>query len=135
MDYKKISTETTEHLHAAYKSLKNSPLEPRIRALVELRASQLNNCAYCCDVHSKVARKEKVSQNELDQLMAWKSSSLFSQKERLALQWCEEVTLAKEAGALREKLEAHFSERELVDLTLSIALMNTFNRLRVYLAD
>lgn len=134
MDYQKISEKTVKYIYSAYASLSDSPLEPQLRALVELRTSQINGCAYCCATHSKDARKVGLEQKKLDQLPAWKESSIFDSKEKLALTWCETVTLQKpDQLKLRQQLLEAFSEREVVDLTLAISIMNALNRMAVNL--
>lgn len=133
MDYKKISKTTVENIYAAHSSLNDSPLDRKIRVLVELRVSQINGCAFCCQIHSKEAREAGVSQLQLDQLAGWKSSSAFTEKQTLALSWCEAVTLLQDQNALKSKLLEVFTEREIVDLTIAISLMNTLNRLSNYL--
>lgn len=135
MKYDEISKETVDHIYAAYHSLVDSPLDAKIRAIVELRVSQLNGCAYCCALHCKDARETGVSQLQLDQVAGWCSSSAFTKKQMLALSWCEAVTLLKDTGSLRNQLLEHFSEREVVDLTISISLMNALNRLSTFLKD
>ncbi len=130
MDYEKISEKTIKHIYAAYASLSESPLNPQIRALVELRTSQINGCAYCCSMHCKDARKAGVSQQQLDELSAWQTSSCFDLKGKLALSWCEAVTFAKlNQDKIRNQLTEHFNEREIVDLTTAISLMNALNRI------
>jgi AhpD family alkylhydroperoxidase len=136
MDYAQISKETISHLYKSYNSLKQSPLDAEIRVLVELRTSQINGCAYCCQLHTAEARKENISQDKLDVLPAWRSSSLFSAKERIALQWVEEITrLNACAHKTKAKLLESFSEREVVDLTACVSIMNALNRMAISLRD
>lgn len=134
MDYQKISEKTVKYIYSAYASLTESSLDPQLRALVELRTSQINGCIYCCTVHTKDALKAGVDQEKLDALTAWRESSFFDLKEKLALTWCESVTLLKSDNSkLRQQLAEHFNEREIVDLTLTISLMNALNRMAINL--
>lgn len=109
-------------------------IDDRLKALVELRVSQINGCAYCINLHSNEARKAGESQQRLDCLSVWKESLLFSDSEMAALTWAESVTnISKETG-IEEKLIMileHFSEVEVVDLTLIISLMNCMNRMAI----
>ena len=134
MDYQKISEKTVKLIYSAHASLSESPLSSEIRFLVELRTSQINGCAYCCNVHSKEARKAGIEQNKLDELPAWQESQLFDNKEKVALIWCEAVTTnAHDSKIIKNQLTELFSDREIVDLTLAISLMNTLNRMAVNL--
>ena len=112
----------------------NSTIEPTLRLLVELRVSQINGCAYCCDLHSEEARKIGESQQRLDLVAAWKHAPFFTDRERAAFEWAEQITLLAQSGIpddLYEQTLQYFSEQELVDLTIIISTMNTWNRLAV----
>ena len=78
MNYQAISKDTVGYIYSAYRSLSNSPLDQQIRALVELRASQINGCSYCCKVHTHDALKAGVQQDQLDSLSEWKDCDLFN---------------------------------------------------------
>jgi len=93
MKYADISKETIQHLYDSHSSLKDSPLDPVIKALVELRVSQINGCSHCCYVHAKEARELEIPERKLDLLPAWDDSHAFTEQEALALQWAEEMTL------------------------------------------
>lgn len=109
-------------------------IDARLRALVELRVSQINGCAYCVDLHIDEARKAGETQQRLDCLPVWKETLFFDPAERTALGWAETVTLIAGRGAPQpdyEALLAYFSESQIVDLTLIIAQMNAWNRLAI----
>ena len=113
-------------------------IEKRLRALVEVRASQINGCAFCVDMHTTEARQSGVDQQLLDCLTVWRESQLFSEREMAALDWAESVTNISTEKDIEGKLKAllnHFSEAEVVDLTLIISLMNSLNRLAIGLGD
>jgi AhpD family alkylhydroperoxidase len=102
--------------------------------LIEIRASQINGCAHCLDMHSRNAREAGESEERLYALAAWQESPLFSPRERAALAWTEAVTLVAETRVPDEVYATalqHFSEQELVDLTIAVVAINGWNRLAV----
>lgn len=109
-------------------------IEPRLRALVELRVSQINGCVYCIDMHSREARHTGETQQRLDCLPAWHEAAFFSERERAALEWAETVT---EVGRTRvpddvfARARGQFGEKELVDLTVIVGMMNAWNRIAI----
>lgn len=134
MNYPEISPEVYSLLSKAYLSLNNSPLSPTIRALVVLRVSLMNECEYCIRLHTKEANELGIPKEKIEALSSWKNKNIFSEKEKLALEWSESVTrLDKDLSTKRKELIPHFSEREIVDLTFCISLMNAFNRLSISL--
>lgn len=109
-------------------------IDEKLRAIIELRVSQINGCAYCVDLHTTQARAAGETQQRLDCLMVWKEGRFFDDREKAAFAWAEAITLVTENGApkpLFDALSAHFSENEIVDLTLIIAQMNAWNRLAI----
>ncbi|MDZ5761812.1 Carboxymuconolactone decarboxylase family protein [Candidatus Cyrtobacter comes] len=136
MDYTKISKDTISHLYAGYKSLHESPLAADLKALIELRVSQINGCAYCCHLHTNEAVKLGINKDKIDTLSRFASSNLFSDAEKEALKWAESLTkLDGNKKVLHTELSKYFSEREIVDITICISLMNTFNRLAISMRD
>jgi AhpD family alkylhydroperoxidase len=116
------------------KAVRGSGLEPELLELVKLRASQLNGCAYCLDMHSKDARAQGEDEQRLHVLAAWREAPFYSPRERAALAWCESLTLLPETGAPDEvfaKVDAEFSAEEISALTLQIVAINGWNRLAV----
>ena len=109
-------------------------LDSRLLHLVKMRASQINGCAYCLDMHSKDARAEGETEQRLYSLDAWRETPFYSDRERAALEWTEAVTLVATThapDAAYEAVRAQFSEEEIKTLTLAIAMINTWNRLNV----
>lgn len=109
-------------------------VEKRLMELVKLRVSQLNDCAFCADLHATQARKNGESRRRLHSLVVWRASSVFTERERAALAWCDAVTLLDQPAlldVLHEELCTQFTERELVDLTVGIATINCWNRIAV----
>lgn len=124
-------------LHALFgleAALKDSGLEPKLRELVKTRASQINRCAYCIDMHTKDARAIGESEQRLYGLNAWRETPFYTDRERAALEWTEELTLLPGrdvSDELYARMKEHFSDAELVALTLAVALINTWNRFAI----
>ena len=111
-----------------------SGLQPSLIELVKMRASQLNGCAFCLDMHARDARKQGESEQRLYLLSAWRESPLFSDGERAALAWTEALTRLPDTGvpdAIYDELARHFSEAEIVRLSMLIVAINGWNRLNV----
>jgi AhpD family alkylhydroperoxidase len=113
---------------------KQSKLEPSLIQLVKMRASQINGCPYCLDMHSKDARAEGETEQRLYALSAWEETPFFTDRERAALALTEAITLVSEGhvpDAVYERVRESFSEEELVNLTLAIITINGWNRLAI----
>lgn len=110
-------------------------LEHPLIELALMRVSQINGCAYCLDMHSKDARAAGETEQRLHLLPAWRETTLYSERERIALAWAEELTDLASHDAVSDALYAHahdhFTEAELVDLTMLVVAMNGFNRINV----
>jgi AhpD family alkylhydroperoxidase len=114
--------------------IQNCGLEKSLIDLVKMRASQINGCAYCLDMHSKDARKIGETEQRLYLLNAWAESPLYSDRERAALAWTEAVTRIADTHApdhLYEQLRGQFTEPEIVNLTTLIGLINLWNRFAI----
>lgn len=114
--------------------VKASGLDPRLIDLVKLRASQINRCAFCVDMHVKEAKIAGERELRLHHLAAWQESPLFDAREKAALRWTEAVTRLSQGDvddADFEAARAHFSEKELVQLTMAVATINVWNRFAV----
>ncbi|HYC69252.1 carboxymuconolactone decarboxylase family protein [Brevundimonas sp.] len=121
-------------LQDAQARIEASGLEYSLIELVKMRASQINGCAYCLHMHSQDARGAGESEERLHLLAAWRESSLYSERERAALAWTEAVTRLPDTGAPDadfEALKAVFTEVEIANLTLAIAMINLWNRVAV----
>ena len=111
-----------------------SGLEHALLELVKMRASQLNGCAYCLDMHSKDARAAGETEQRLYLLDAWREAPFYSPRERAALAWTEALTLISQTHApddVYEEARAQFSEKELADLTMAIVAINGWNRIAI----
>ena len=116
------------------KYVHNSGLEASLLLLVKMRASQINGCAYCLDMHSKDARAAGETEQRLYLLDAWRETTFYSERERSALAWTEAVTLVSETHVpdeVYEEVRKHFGEQELVNLTLAVVAINGWNRLAI----
>ncbi len=129
-----LAPESVKAMMALEASFETGSLEPTLKELVRLRASQINGCAFCIHMHSTDLRKAGESEMRLYMLPAWRESSLYSERERAALGWTEALTRLAETGvpdADYDPVQAHFSEAEQVQLTLLIGAINVWNRLQV----
>ena len=135
LDYTQIAPAGVKALGGVYGYIMQSELSPVLVDLVYLRVSQINNCAYCLDMHTRDLLKKGVAVEKLALVQAWKEAGhLFDDREAAALAWAESVTLVAQTGvpdASYQAARAVFNERELVDLTIAISLMNTYNRLAI----
>ena len=111
-----------------------SGLEPTLLELVKLRASLINGCAYCVDMHTKVARSRGETEQRLYEVSVWREAPFYTDRERAALAWTEAVTLVSVdhvPDAVYEKARQHFDEHELVALTAAVVAINSWNRLAI----
>lgn len=134
VDYRRVFPEATRALGGLERTVQESSLEPALLELVKMRASQLNGCAYCLDMHSKDARARGESEQRLYLLSAWQEAPCYSERERAALAWCEALTLVAQTGApddVYERLAAQFDEQQIVALTLAIVAINGWNRFAI----
>ncbi len=132
IDYQRVSPKGLQAMLGLQGYVNSSGLEHNLLELVKLRASQLNGCAYCLDMHSKDARAAGETEQRLYLLNAWRESPMYSPRERAALEWTEALTLVTEGHVPDEVYAAvreHFSEEELVNLSLAIVAINGWNRL------
>jgi AhpD family alkylhydroperoxidase len=135
LDYNQIAPAGVKAIGGVYGYVMQSKLSPVLIDLVYLRVSQINNCAYCLDMHTRDLLKKGVKIEKLALLQAWaEAGDLFDARERAALAWAETVTLVADTGVPDEAYRAAravFDERELVDLTIAISLMNVYNRMAI----
>lgn len=114
--------------------VKDSGLEPAFVHLIKLRASQLNGCAFCVDMHVKEARHSGLSEQWINLIPVWQESTVYTPRERALLGWVDAVTLIAQTRAPDadyETLRAHFSEEECMKITVAIGAINVWNRLAV----
>ncbi|MDR6464659.1 carboxymuconolactone decarboxylase family protein [Chryseobacterium sediminis] len=136
MNYKEIAKETIGNLYKAHNSIRKSGIDEKLIALVELRVSQINGCAYCCSYHAKELSDFGFEQDVINRLPGWKHTNAFDDQQKLVLEWAEAIIYNKDDWQnIKSKLIEQFTEREFVELTASITLMNTLNTLRITLAE
>lgn len=135
LDYTHIAPAGAKALGGVHGYVTQSKLPKTLVNLVYLRVSQINNCAYCLDMHTRDLLKSGVKIEKLALLQAWaEAGDLFDERERAALAWAETVTRVAETGVpdqAYKAVRAVFEEHELVDLTIAIGLMNAYNRLAI----
>ncbi|HUA22583.1 MAG TPA: carboxymuconolactone decarboxylase family protein [Steroidobacteraceae bacterium] len=134
IDSRRVSPKIRQYLLGINAYLHGSTLGSRLLHLIEIRASQINGCAQCLDMHTQDARAEGETEQRLYALDAWRETPFFDEHERAALEWTEAVTLVAETHVpdeVYERVRQHFNEQELIDLTLAVTQINTWNRLNV----
>ncbi|WP_407119137.1 carboxymuconolactone decarboxylase family protein [Bradyrhizobium sp. LMG 9283] len=135
LNYNHIAPAGTKALGGVYGYVMQSGLPATLVTLIYLRVSQINNCAYCLDMHTRDLLKSGVTVEKLALVQAWaEAGNLFDERERAALAWAETVTRVAETNVPDEAYQAArkiFGERELVDLTIAISLMNAYNRMSI----
>ncbi|RYD41068.1 MAG: carboxymuconolactone decarboxylase family protein [Verrucomicrobiaceae bacterium] len=131
MDYQKHGTGAIRTLFGVELYLQNSGLEKSLRHLVKLRASQINGCAFCVDMHVEEALHDGEHPTRLHLLSVWRETPIFSEREQVALEWTEAVTLIADGAPsddLYNRALQQFTEEELVNLNLAVAMINAWNR-------
>ncbi|AGK51032.1 alkylhydroperoxidase AhpD family core domain protein [Burkholderia thailandensis MSMB121] len=134
LDYRQANPHALNAMLALEERIAQSGLEPTLLELVRLRASQINGCAYCVDMHTRDARKRGETDRRLATVVVWREVPFFTDRERAALEWTEAVTLVARdhvPNAVWDAVRPHFTDAELVDLTLAVATINSWNRFAV----
>lgn len=135
IDYHKIATSgAAKAMYGLEHFVRNCGLEPGLIELVKMRASQMNGCAYCLDMHSKDARAAGETEQRLYALNAWRETPFFSGRERAALEWTEALTLISQnhvPDELYDRVRQTFSEDELINLSIAVVAINGWNRLAI----
>lgn len=135
IDYNTVAPDASAALAGVYSYVMKSGLPSELVELVYLRVSQINNCAFCLDMHTRDLLAKGVTFEKLALVQAWsEAGKLFDDRERAALAWAESVTKVAQTGVPDEeyvKAQAVFTEKELVDLTVAISLMNAYNRMAI----
>ena len=111
--------------------MKGSPVESQLLELVVFRVSQINECAYCIDMHYKDARANGETEQRLYGLSAWREAPYYTERERAALAWAEAVTECIVPDEIYDEAKEYFSDEELIDLTLAVTTINTWNRINI----
>ena len=134
MNFYQAAPDTIKALGALETHIQSTGLEKSLIELVKIRASQINGCAYCINMHTEDARKRGETEQRIYLLNAWREAPLYSDRERAALAWTEAVTLIAQTHAPDDayaEVRAQFSEEETVNLTMMIATINAWNRIAI----
>ena len=134
IDYARVSPDAVHAMRGLEGFVRQSGLEPALLELVRLRASYMNGCAYCVDMHTKDARLAGETEQRLYAVPVWRETPFFTPRERAALAWTETVTALAQTGVPDEAFEAvreHFTEDETVALTMAVVTINGWNRVAV----
>jgi AhpD family alkylhydroperoxidase len=129
-----LSAAPAQAMLALQKAVESSGIDRTMLELVKIRASQINGCAYCIDMHTKDARLHGETEGRIYALNAWRETGFYTERERAALEWTEAVTLVGETHVpdeVYESVRRHFSEAELVALTFALVAINGWNRLAI----
>ena len=134
VDYRRVFPAAGKAMAGLEEAVRASPLEAPLLELVKLRASQLNGCGYCVDMHTKDAEAIGGEEQRLHLVVVWEEAPVYSPRERAALAWCEALTLLASSGApddVYDQVAAEFNPEEIVALTLAIVAINGWNRFAV----
>lgn len=134
LNYNTLSSDPLKGMLSLEAAVRRSGLEPTLLELVKVRASQINGCAFCIDMHTKDARAHGETEQRLYALNAWRETPFFTDRERAALAWTEAVTLVSQGhvpDSVYDEVRAQFDEKALVDLTWAIAAINAWNRMAI----
>ena len=132
IDYAAVAPGAVKAMHGLERYLRECGLERSLLELVKVRASIINGCAYCIDMHTRDARAAGESEQRLYALAAWQETPFYTERERAALEWTDAVTLVAQTHVpdeVYERVLPHFSDEEIVNLTLAVATINAWNRL------
>jgi len=134
LNFYEAAPEVAKAMNGLHAYLNTSTLDKNLLHLVSYRVSQINGCAFCLDMHSKDLRAGGETEQRIYMISAWREAAIYTEKERAALAWAEAVTKLEDCEVPEEVYKAaaaHFSEKELVDLTLNIVAINGWNRFNI----
>ncbi|MCY0093397.1 carboxymuconolactone decarboxylase family protein [Hoeflea ulvae] len=134
LDFHKAAPEALKAVLQLETYVQNSGLDRRFIHLIKLRASQINGCAYCVDMHVKESRHDGLSEQWINLMSVWREAGVYDARERALLGWVDAVTNVAQTGipdADFEALRAHFSDEDIMKITVTIGMINTWNRLAV----
>jgi AhpD family alkylhydroperoxidase len=134
LDYQQIAPGAVQAMSALEAFVRQSGLERSLLHLIKIRASQINGCAFCLDMHTREARADGESEERLYLLSAWREVPDYSKRERAALDWTEAVTLVAEGHVpdhVYDSVSQQFTRKEMVDLTMAVVAINGWNRLSI----
>jgi AhpD family alkylhydroperoxidase len=134
IEYAQVAPGAVEAMRALEKYVRTCGIDPKLLELIKIRASQINGCAYCLDMHTKDARTQGETEQRIYALNAWRETPFFTEKERAALAWTESVTqvsMSQVPNEVYEIVRQYFDEKEIVNITTAIVAINGWNRFAV----
>jgi AhpD family alkylhydroperoxidase len=134
IEYAQVAPGAVEAMRALEKYVHTCGIDPKLLELIKIRASQINGCAYCLDMHTKDARTQGETEQRIYALNAWRETPFFTEKERAALAWTESVTqvsMSQVPNEVYEIVRQYFDEKEIVNITTAIVAINGWNRFAV----
>src|SRR5690242_1665142 len=134
LQFSSVAPGAVEAMRGVNRYLRESGLEPRLLELVYLRVSQINGCAYCLEMHTRDLRRLGEREERMDLVAGWRESPVFDERERAAFAWAEALTHISQTHAPHDvyaRARAAFSEKELADLSVAVAQINSWNRLMI----
>jgi AhpD family alkylhydroperoxidase len=138
IDYYNVASEALKIMMGMEKYTKTTGIDRKLRELIKIRASQINGCAFCINMHTSDARKMGETEQRLFCLSAWKECTFYTDEEKAALELTEHVTLIPNKGVpdeLYNRIRRHFSEKEYVDLVILINQINSWNRISIAMGN
>lgn len=138
MNYFKTAPGALEAILEMDKYVRKTSIDKQMKEMIKIRVSQINGCSYCLNMHTKTARKLKITEEKLNMLAHWEKEDIFSAEEKAAFELTENLTLVSEHGVsdqLFEKVREYYSEKEYVELVMVINLINTWNRLSISMGN
>lgn len=136
INYRSVAPGVLEQLISAEKYISSTGLEHELLTLVKVRASQINGCVWCLDMHTKDARSAGEDEQKLILLPAWREALVYTDRERAALEWTERITQISDinykiSDDIYDSVKQHFDDKELVDLTMAVVVINNWNRFNI----
>ena len=138
INYFKVAPEALEKIMELEKYVKKTSIDRKLSELLKIRVSQINGCSYCLNMHTKEAKKLKVTDEQIELLSAWKETNIFSEEDKIALELAENMTLISVRGVndeLYHRVRAHYDEKDYVDLVMIINQINMWNRLSLSMGN
>ncbi|MBR2557262.1 MAG: carboxymuconolactone decarboxylase family protein [Methanobrevibacter sp.] len=138
INYFKVAPKALDKIMELEIYTRKTLIDKQLRELIKIRVSQINGCLYCLDMHTKSARKLKVTDEQIDQLETWNEAKIYSLKEKVAFELAEDVTLIAEKGVsdeLYQRVRQHYDEKEYVDLIMIINQINMWNRIGISMGN
>ena len=138
MNYFKVAPEALEKIMELEEYVKKTSIDRKLRELIKIRVSQLNGCSYCIHLHTKQAKKLKVTGEQIDNLSNWRESEIYREEDKIALELAENITLISDNGVsdeLYERVRDYYNEKEYTDLVMIINQINMWNRLSISMGN